>query len=284
MSPSLRFFEEPIDVYLPKVFLGGDVSTVSKGIISFWSPFLRAIMYLGRLAVKPSSASPERQARIPTSRTSPTCQRQWLCHSLYAYFEDLKTIQLSFSRQGDKVFNASHDSCGLLQVYLVTELLLGGELLDAVLERGSYSESDARMCFAQLLSGIQYLHSKSVPLLPLPRSPLERPCFLPTPLFSPGWSRYHLDMTLRHVSNNNLYRGSHSSAIPFLHLSWLALLTTVVQTTMTQTGLLAVLPYHAILALAAVQQRMYVDLSPLPRRIHSRVWQSTLAISIAIAY
>ena len=36
----------------------------------------------------------------------------------------------------------------MLQVYLVTELLLGGELLDAVLERGSYSESDARMCFA----------------------------------------------------------------------------------------------------------------------------------------
>lgn len=48
-----------------------------------------------------------------------------------------------------------------MQVYLVTELLLGGELLDAVLERGSYSESDARLCFAQLLSGIDYLHSRS---------------------------------------------------------------------------------------------------------------------------
>ena len=48
----------------------------------------------------------------------------------------------------------------LVQVYLVTELLLGGELLDAVLERGSYSESDARLCFAQLLSGIDYLHSR----------------------------------------------------------------------------------------------------------------------------
>lgn len=47
-----------------------------------------------------------------------------------------------------------------LQVYLVTELLLGGELLDAVLERGSYSEADARLCFAQLLSGIDYLHSR----------------------------------------------------------------------------------------------------------------------------
>ena len=53
-----------------------------------------------------------------------------------------------------------------MQVYLVTELLLGGELLDAVLERGSYSESDARLCFAQLLSGIDYLHSRWA-LLPL---------------------------------------------------------------------------------------------------------------------
>ena len=47
-----------------------------------------------------------------------------------------------------------------MQVYLITELLTGGELLDAVLERGSYSEADARLCFAQLLSGIDYLHSR----------------------------------------------------------------------------------------------------------------------------
>ena len=46
------------------------------------------------------------------------------------------------------------------QVYLITELLHGGELLDAVLQRGSYNEQDARVCFAQLLKGIDYLHSK----------------------------------------------------------------------------------------------------------------------------
>ena len=46
------------------------------------------------------------------------------------------------------------------QVYLITELLHGGELLDAVLQRGSYNEQDARICFAQLLKGIDYLHSK----------------------------------------------------------------------------------------------------------------------------
>ncbi|GMH34700.1 hypothetical protein BSKO_02561 [Bryopsis sp. KO-2023] len=47
-------------------------------------------------------------------------------------------------------------------VYLIFELLGGGELLDAVLERGQYSEADARLCFAQLLEGIAYLHSKGV--------------------------------------------------------------------------------------------------------------------------
>ena len=33
------------------------------------------------------------------------------------------------------------------KVYIVTELLRGGELLDALLERGSYSERDARTIF-----------------------------------------------------------------------------------------------------------------------------------------
>lgn len=46
------------------------------------------------------------------------------------------------------------------KVYLITELLTGGELLDAVLERGSYNEADARLSFVQLLRGIEYLHSK----------------------------------------------------------------------------------------------------------------------------
>lgn len=47
-----------------------------------------------------------------------------------------------------------------VQVYLITELVTGGELLEAVLQRGSYSELEARLAFVQLLHGIQYLHSK----------------------------------------------------------------------------------------------------------------------------
>lgn len=40
------------------------------------------------------------------------------------------------------------------------ELLEGGELLDAVIDKGHYSEADARTCFVQLINAIQYLHSK----------------------------------------------------------------------------------------------------------------------------
>ncbi len=46
------------------------------------------------------------------------------------------------------------------QVYLITELLTGGELLDAVLQRGHYTEDEARVAFVQLIKGIEYLHSR----------------------------------------------------------------------------------------------------------------------------
>lgn len=48
------------------------------------------------------------------------------------------------------------------KVYLITELLTGGELLEAVLKRGNYTEDEARLCFVQVLRGIEYLHSKNV--------------------------------------------------------------------------------------------------------------------------
>ncbi|KAI3424231.1 hypothetical protein D9Q98_009587 [Chlorella vulgaris] len=48
------------------------------------------------------------------------------------------------------------------KVFLIMELLQGGELLDAVLEQGHYSEADARTIFRQLIQAIQYLHSRGV--------------------------------------------------------------------------------------------------------------------------
>lgn len=48
------------------------------------------------------------------------------------------------------------------KVYLITELLTGGELLDALLARGSYTEEDARKSFEKLLSALEYLHREKV--------------------------------------------------------------------------------------------------------------------------
>ena len=45
------------------------------------------------------------------------------------------------------------------KVYLIMELLRGGELLEALLEKGQYSEEDARVIFLQLIRGVEYLHS-----------------------------------------------------------------------------------------------------------------------------
>ncbi|PRW61339.1 Pkinase-domain-containing [Chlorella sorokiniana] len=48
------------------------------------------------------------------------------------------------------------------RVYLVMELLQGGELLDSVLEQGHYSEADARTVFRQVVLAIQYIHSQGI--------------------------------------------------------------------------------------------------------------------------
>jgi len=48
------------------------------------------------------------------------------------------------------------------KVYIVTELLQGGELLNSLVEKGSYTEEDARTCFVQLLKALEHIHSKGI--------------------------------------------------------------------------------------------------------------------------
>lgn len=49
--------------------------------------------------------------------------------------------------------------------FVVTELLLGGELLEALLERGAYSERDARTIFATVRTPVRGLLCFSLLLL-----------------------------------------------------------------------------------------------------------------------
>jgi len=47
-------------------------------------------------------------------------------------------------------------------LFLVLELVSGGELFDQIVERGSYTESDAAGLVRQILEGISYMHSHGV--------------------------------------------------------------------------------------------------------------------------
>ncbi len=48
------------------------------------------------------------------------------------------------------------------KIYLVTELLEGGELFDRIVERGHYSEADASRLIRNVVDAIAYLHSKNI--------------------------------------------------------------------------------------------------------------------------
>lgn len=48
------------------------------------------------------------------------------------------------------------------RIHLVTEMLEGGELLRALLDRGSYAEEDARDIFRQLLQALEYMHEQGI--------------------------------------------------------------------------------------------------------------------------
>eukprot|EP01111_Echinosteliopsis_oligospora_P000685 TRINITY_DN1078_c0_g1_i1.p1 TRINITY_DN1078_c0_g1~~TRINITY_DN1078_c0_g1_i1.p1 ORF type:complete len:326 (-),score=93.55 TRINITY_DN1078_c0_g1_i1:85-1017(-) len=47
-------------------------------------------------------------------------------------------------------------------IYLVMELVTGGELFDKICERGSYSERDASKIVTDILSSVLYLHQKGI--------------------------------------------------------------------------------------------------------------------------
>jgi len=48
------------------------------------------------------------------------------------------------------------------ELFLVLEFIPGGELFDQIVERGSYSESDAAALIRQILEGIDYMHKHGV--------------------------------------------------------------------------------------------------------------------------
>jgi len=45
-------------------------------------------------------------------------------------------------------------------LYIVTEVVSGGELFDRIVEKGSYSERDAAVLIRKLIEALDYLHDK----------------------------------------------------------------------------------------------------------------------------
>ena len=51
---------------------------------------------------------------------------------------------------------------GKLHTYIVMELVTGGELLDRVVEKDHYTETEAAKCLAQIADAVAYLHRKGI--------------------------------------------------------------------------------------------------------------------------
>lgn len=48
------------------------------------------------------------------------------------------------------------------QIFMVLELVTGGELFDRIVSRGTYTEKDAAKAISDILNGVKYLHSRGV--------------------------------------------------------------------------------------------------------------------------
>mmetsp|Transcript_41986 Transcript_41986/g.102937 ORF Transcript_41986/g.102937 Transcript_41986/m.102937 type:complete len:509 (+) Transcript_41986:169-1695(+) len=75
--------------------------------------------------------------------------------------------QEKFGREIDIMRKVDHPNCikfyemfeSRSKLYLIIELVSGGELFDRVISKTHYSEKEAAVCFEQIISGINYLHS-----------------------------------------------------------------------------------------------------------------------------
>eukprot|EP00227_Mantoniella_beaufortii_P012733 CAMPEP_0197579814 /NCGR_PEP_ID=MMETSP1326-20131121/3728_1 /TAXON_ID=1155430 /ORGANISM="Genus nov. species nov., Strain RCC2288" /LENGTH=561 /DNA_ID=CAMNT_0043143377 /DNA_START=179 /DNA_END=1864 /DNA_ORIENTATION=+ len=76
--------------------------------------------------------------------------------------EIAEEIRLTMSLSHEKIVKIYDFYQTKTHVYVIMELLRGGELLDAVMELGSYNEVDAATIMRQLFKGLESIHSKSI--------------------------------------------------------------------------------------------------------------------------
>lgn len=49
-----------------------------------------------------------------------------------------------------------------MQIFIVLELITGGELFDKIVSEGKFNEETARFYFRQLVTGVKYCHNQGV--------------------------------------------------------------------------------------------------------------------------
>jgi serine/threonine protein kinase len=52
--------------------------------------------------------------------------------------------------------------CVCVQIFIVLELIAGGELFDKIVAEGRFDEATARFYFRQLIRGVKYCHLQGV--------------------------------------------------------------------------------------------------------------------------
>lgn len=112
---------------------------------------------------------------VVKAATDKATGQQWACKIMSLpppgkQFNENESSRADIFKEIDILIALKHDNIVLMKeyfeegnkVYLFMEMLEGGELLDAVLEKGHYSEGDARSVFLQIIKAIQYLHSREI--------------------------------------------------------------------------------------------------------------------------
>eukprot|EP00873_Tetraselmis_striata_P043642 jgi/Tetstr1/463906/TSEL_008716.t1 len=97
-------------------------------------------------------------------------QQHWACKIIPFRSGSGTTLELAMREVQVMLAARHHDNVLCLreyfledgQMYLITDLLKGGDLEQAVVERGSLSEGDARDIFAQLLGAVKHLHAAKI--------------------------------------------------------------------------------------------------------------------------
>jgi calcium/calmodulin-dependent protein kinase I len=73
-----------------------------------------------------------------------------------------REVEIMSSLRHDNIIRLLEVFESQLEIHLIMDLVKGGELFDKIIQRGQYSEADAAVLVAQILSAVAYMHAHGV--------------------------------------------------------------------------------------------------------------------------